>query len=416
MSARLGSLLEGLTGGRVTKFRLAIVVTASAVAMAAAQVGMLGASAAPEMRPASTAAGEVIQWGDHPYVTDVPPEALSGVDDVSVGSGHSLALKDGKVIAWGYNDYGQATVPPEAQSGVSAIAAADWASMALKDGKVLFWGYRGDGIFRVPEEAQSGVDAIAGHTHYLALKSGKVLAWGNARSEILDVPLEAQSGVTAIAAASGFSLALKDGRVIAWGLKDEQALSVPEEAQSGVTAIAAGNHLALALKQGRVIAWGWSNSGATQVPVEARSGVTEIAAGSAFGLALKNGKVIGWGANDRGQTSIPAAGLSGVTVIAAGTSSLAVRSGPVITPPGPVLQLKAVAERSAVRVTWAPPTDTGGAPSVTYSYRVGTGQWKSTSASSVRIAGKKGKAIRISVAAVNQVGTGPVLTVRATPR
>jgi len=52
-----------------------------------------------------------------------------------------LALKsDGTVTAWGYNNFGQATVPA-GLSGVTAIAAGDFHSLALKsDGTVVAWG------------------------------------------------------------------------------------------------------------------------------------------------------------------------------------------------------------------------------------------------------------------------------------
>ena len=58
---------------------------------------------------------------------------------------HSLALKDGRVLAWGRNDCGQTSVPVEAQSGVTAIAAGGYHSLALKDGRVLAWGSNDSG-------------------------------------------------------------------------------------------------------------------------------------------------------------------------------------------------------------------------------------------------------------------------------
>ena len=52
------------------------------------------------------------------------------------------ASTTGEVLAWGDNDYGQTSVPVEARSGVTAIAAKGSHSLALKDGKVLAWGLR----------------------------------------------------------------------------------------------------------------------------------------------------------------------------------------------------------------------------------------------------------------------------------
>ena len=53
-----------------------------------------------------------------------------------------MALKsDGSVLAWGANNFRQATVPAAARSGVVAIAAGGMASVALKsDGSVVAWG------------------------------------------------------------------------------------------------------------------------------------------------------------------------------------------------------------------------------------------------------------------------------------
>jgi hypothetical protein len=66
---------------------------------------------------------------------------MSGVSAIAVGQWHSVALKNGSVMAWGYNFYGQANVPFAAWSGVIAIAAGNTYTLALKtDGTVLAWG------------------------------------------------------------------------------------------------------------------------------------------------------------------------------------------------------------------------------------------------------------------------------------
>jgi alpha-tubulin suppressor-like RCC1 family protein len=106
----------------------------------------------------------------------------NAVSAVSAGLNHSLALlSSGRVVAWGLDDEGQATVPDSAASGVVAIAAGDEHSMALKeDGSVVVWGDDEDGQSTVPDIAGSNVVQIAaGGYHSLALLSnGRVLAWG----------------------------------------------------------------------------------------------------------------------------------------------------------------------------------------------------------------------------------------------
>jgi len=66
---------------------------------------------------------------------------LSGIKGIASGSYHTVALKgDGTVVAWGRNDYGQATTPA-GLTGVTAIAAGGFHTMALKeDGTAVAWG------------------------------------------------------------------------------------------------------------------------------------------------------------------------------------------------------------------------------------------------------------------------------------
>lgn len=140
----------------------------------------------------------------------VPEEARSGVTAISAGLGHSLALKDGRVLAWGLNDSGQATVPPEAESGVTAIAAGLGHSLAIKDGRVLSWGNGATGLLEVPTEALSEVSAIStSGSHSLALKNGRVVEWGSAGPKLLDAPAEALTGIVAVSAGGAHSLMVK---------------------------------------------------------------------------------------------------------------------------------------------------------------------------------------------------------------
>ena len=241
----------------------------------------------------------------------IPPEARSEIQAVAgLGLG-GLALKQGRVIAFG-NDiygYGHLNVPTEAQSNVDAIAGGDWTSLALKQGKVIAWGSNYDKGTSVPADALENVTAIAaGRNVYLALREGRVIAWGNNSSGLNQVPAQALSGVDAISTQQSHALALKDGRVIGWG--DPRFAEVPDEAKARVDAISAGAYHSLALRDGRVVSWG--ENGVQPVPTEAQSGVTAVAAGEGVSYAIKNGEVLAWNSDGRLRTGLPADSRSGV--------------------------------------------------------------------------------------------------------
>ncbi|MDX6740857.1 Ig-like domain repeat protein [Actinocorallia sp. A-T 12471] len=223
---------------------------------------------------AVTSDGQVLTWGNNvsgqlgdgtttERLVPGPVTLPAGVTVTAVAANYlqSLALtSDGRVLAWGYNDFGQlgdgtttsrslpvfSNLP--AGVTVSAIAAGNHHSLALTStGTVLAWGYNafgqlGDGTTTgqttpVPTTLPPGVtlSAIAANGfHSLGLTStGRVLAWGsNGFGQIGDgtmtnrtTPVESQVPadvtVTAIAAGFGHSLALTtDGRVMAWGDND----------------------------------------------------------------------------------------------------------------------------------------------------------------------------------------------------
>lgn len=104
---------------------------------------------------------------------------------------------------------------------------------------------------------------------------------------------------------------------------------------------------------------------------------------------------------------------------AAGTSDPSAASPEVTltSAPGRVTAVKATALRSAIRVTWAAPQDTGGLPIARYEYRVGTQSWSSTGSRVVTLRNlTKGRAVAVQVRAVNTIGPGPAVRVRAVPR
>ena len=78
----------------------------------------------------------------------------------------------------------------------------------------------------------------------------------------------------------------------------------------------------------------------------------------------------------------------------------------LVVAPAPVQSLRALPVRGAMRVTWTAPADFGGAPLVTYQFRVDTKAWKPTSKTQITIQGKQGKRITVQVRAVNSAGHG----------
>ncbi|MDR2017620.1 MAG: hypothetical protein LBQ00_01870, partial [Syntrophobacterales bacterium] len=142
-----------------------------------------------------------------------PRDLTDVIIDLTAGGDHSLALKDGTVLAWGRNNNGQlgdgtktnrrTSVPVLVKgdddtliplSGVTHLTAGGDHSLALKDGTVLSWGWNsfgqlGDGTKtsrRMPVTVKvkglplSDIKALAGGSyHSLALKEdGTVWSWG----------------------------------------------------------------------------------------------------------------------------------------------------------------------------------------------------------------------------------------------
>src|SRR4051794_28011066 len=83
--------------------------------------------------------GVVVSWGKQ----EIPLlfyEARKPID-LSAGSKHAMLLRpDGTVVAWGGDDFGQASIPSNL-TNVTQIAACSVHNLALKsDGTVVAWG------------------------------------------------------------------------------------------------------------------------------------------------------------------------------------------------------------------------------------------------------------------------------------
>jgi hypothetical protein len=180
---------------------------------------------------------------------------------ISAQALNTLALrKDGTVVAWGDNYYGQCNVPP-GLTNVTAIAAGGEHSLAVSNGFVLAWGDNYYGQCNVPLGLSNVWDVAASGFHSLALKGdGTVVAWGDNAYGEASVPA-GLSNVVAVAAggdsfiddvylgnALPYSLALKsDGSVVSWGAGYAVG---PVGGLNQVISISGGLYHALAVRTG----------------------------------------------------------------------------------------------------------------------------------------------------------------------
>jgi alpha-tubulin suppressor-like RCC1 family protein len=264
----------------------------------------------------SSMANSVVGWG-----RQVLPSAqeMAGLMDVSAGQAFNLGLRsDGTVVAWGSNNYLEATIP-EGLSEVTAIAAGSTHALALRqNGTVVAWGDDREEQATPPPGLGQVKMIGAGQAHSLALKAnGQVVAWGSNRFAQAEVP-PGLDQVAAISVGSFHNLALRrDGTVVAWGRNDDGESSVPE-ALVDVVAIAAGGSHSLALRSdGTLVAWGNNDFGQASSPRD-QGHILRISAGEDHSLALRdNGDVLVWGRNHYGQTDLPV-GLANGRRITAG--------------------------------------------------------------------------------------------------
>ncbi|MFD4869746.1 RCC1 domain-containing protein [Streptomyces sp. NPDC058412] len=234
---------------------------------------------------------------------------LSGVSEIAAGSNHALAVKGGRVLAWGDNAKKQlgtgldATTPYRTPVDVQSLdkvrdvgAGCDFSVALRQDGTVWTWGAGANGRLgtgnatdratpqQVPDLAD--VESISvGCDHVLALTAdGTVKAWGkNTEGQLgndsvtdsnkpVDVAYLNTVAKVFATSASGFAV-LDDGSVTGWGKNTEGQLSDGTKANR-----------------------------TTPVPLDHLKGVQDVNGGVDFTLAaLDDGSVIGWGANALGQ-------------------------------------------------------------------------------------------------------------------
>jgi len=264
------------------------------------------------------------------FVVNESGEPITGVQVVSAGNNHTLALiSDGTILSWGKNNNGQlgdGTITSSMYNpvlvldeddkpitGIQAVSAGGSYSLALKtDGSLLAWGDNDDG--------QLGNGSIINQSTPVSVIDAEGI-------RIIDIQ--------AVSAGNNHSLALKtDGTILAWGANYDGQLGdgtimdrynpvpvvdVAGNPITGVQAVYAGGQFSIALKtDGTLLSWGYNGGGSlgdgttedkhNPVPVlddqsNPLTGIQAVAVGSSHVLAIQadTGGMLAWGSNYSGQ-------------------------------------------------------------------------------------------------------------------
>ncbi len=220
--------------------------------------------------------------------------ASSNIVSVCVGRTHSLGLTaDGKVLAWGWDRFGETVVPPDLSNTV-AIAAGEAHSVALlADGSVRVWGDNRFGQLNVPSNLTNVIAISARGMHSLALRSdGSAVSWGAYQNESYTQDLispPAMTNVIAISAGSEHDLALtSEGNVVAWGLNPSGQTNVPASVAGNIIAISAGAFHSMALAAERAPLQRAPLLNPTVVPGKAASFAIESEVNRVYRLEFKD--------------------------------------------------------------------------------------------------------------------------------
>jgi len=321
----------------------------------------------------------------------VPVQTIGAMSVVAIAAGvsHAIAIRsDGRVLAWGRNDYGALGIGntegvPSSRPKKSIcpllksprLAASNYSLALNNDGTVSAWGVNdrgqlgdgtnGPGGAPATVAGMSGVDLVsAGASFSIAHQSdGGLWTWGqNAAGKWEEgtnadawtpVTAPAIAGVIAIAGGGGHSLALTNkGMVWTWGLNDAGQLGngtlvststpslVGQISGSTVAIAAGGRHSAALASDGTVWTWGLNDhgqlgngtivSGSTPTLVNGLQEVVSLATGSVHSAALtSDGTVWTWGLNASGQLGNGTFTEQHVPVVVSGmtTSVIAIATG-----------------------------------------------------------------------------------------
>ncbi|MBN8226937.1 carboxypeptidase regulatory-like domain-containing protein [Corallococcus macrosporus] len=151
---------------------------------------------------------------------DAVPQGLADVVAIDGGLTHMVAVTmDGRVVAWGGNEYTAATVPANLTDVAEVAATGNHTVVLKRDGTVTGFGSNLSGEGSPPSDLSEVVSVGGGTLHGYALtKAGQVRCWGNGYGTC-DLPAEAQSQVARVVSVKDgvWGLVLKqDGTLVSW--------------------------------------------------------------------------------------------------------------------------------------------------------------------------------------------------------
>ena len=314
--------------------------------------------------------GTVWEWGRLPGAADylttaVPRAGLTKIVQAVRGGDHALAIdQDGRLFAWGANEFGQlgygvsggfAATPVEVEAPAervwTSVSASAVATVAMSsDGEIYAWGDNSPGSIGNGRDAGSALPveigfggAIQSIAHgrsagcYAVRADGKLFRWGpkleaTGAEDFLQSPAEypVLSNVARVFAGKDTTVVVavkQDGSVWSWGSNERGQLgrttvdpfdAVPG-AIGGLTnpaSVVIGSNLCLAVTAtGTVKQWGlrYLTTATAEIiapqDLSGLSGVVQVAAGSTHNLALRtDGTVWSWGLDRSGTLGVGALG------------------------------------------------------------------------------------------------------------
>jgi len=211
---------------------------------------------------------------------------------VSAGIGHAIAIRsDGRVVAWGSNIHGQATVPTDLPEAALVAASYTCSAFVDVDGRIHTWGMDEGGQTVSPPGHFSAIDG--GERHFIAISvSGEVMCWGqtsgaNVPADLGPCIAVAAGGGIVYQFTAGHSVAVRpNGSIRCWGDNSQGQCSVPVGLDRVNAVSAGGPHTVALLANGTVRAWGASANGQTAITSPPNVRLRKLATGEQSTFAI----------------------------------------------------------------------------------------------------------------------------------